>query len=202
MVGDAAHAVFYGPNYKPPAPGGNPDSQLVQANNGGIGVTPYHDADGNVISPGTIIQDAVVGAAVQIVTLPIGGPEEEGAYAAADAALKAADAAKIAAKCKSFSSFDALKRAYPNTPGNVWHHIVEQSQERRFGADAIQNIDNVIEVTPDVNHKLNVLYSSKRPDITGPDAQTVRQWLGAQTLHDAQAFGIKAVMKVSNGTWP
>jgi RHS repeat-associated protein len=132
----------------------------------------------------------------------LGPGEAEGAYAAADEALQAARAARAVSKAKCFKSFGALKRAMPNTPGNVWHHIVEQSQEGRFGADAIQNANNVMEVSPELNQALNKLYSSIQPDITGSDSLTVRQWLSTQTYNQAQDFGRRAVANVSAGVWP
>jgi len=181
----------------------NPNSNLALRNATGTGITPLTDENGNIVQPGNIVPGALFSAAGNIAMLPMG--EEEGAYKAADEALKALDAAKAAKaadKAKCFKSFGALKRAMPNTPGNVWHHIVEQSQEGRFGTDAIQNANNVIEVTPGVNQSLNALYSSIRPDITGSDTQTVRQWLSTQTLNQAQSFGMRAVINVSNGTWP
>ena len=130
----------------------------------------------------------------------LGPGEAEGAYAAADEVLQAARAAKAGTKC--FKSFDALKRAYPNSTGKVWHHIVEQSQIPRFGANAIQNIENVVEVSPSVNQSLNALYSSINPEITGSTAQTVRQWLKTQSFEQARAFGVQAVQNVQSGMWP
>jgi RHS repeat-associated protein len=181
----------------------NPNSNLALRNATGTGITPLTDENGNIVQPGNVVPGALFSAAGNIAMLPMG--EEEGAYKAADEALKALDAAKAAkaaSKAKCFKSFSALKRAMPNTPGNVWHHIVEQSQEGRFGAEAIQNADNVMEVSPEVNQALNALYSSIRPDITGSDTQTVRQWLSTQTFNQAQSFGMKAAINVSNGTWP
>ena len=93
-------------------------------------------------------------------------------------------------------------RAIENTADNVWHHIVEQSQESRFGPEAIHNVNNVIEVTPKVNTALNGLYSSIRPDITGSQTMTIRQWLGTLTYDQAQNFGKRAVANVAAGVWP
>jgi RHS repeat-associated protein len=146
------------------------NSNLSLRNDADTGVTQLTDENGNRVSPGYIVPKALGDASLTIATLPMGG-EGEGAYLAADEALKALDAAKAAraakaakaaTKVKCFKSFRALKNAMPNTPGKVWHHIVEQSQELRFGPEAIHNVNNVIEVTPEVNQSLNALYSSIR----------------------------------------
>jgi hypothetical protein len=135
--------------------------------------------------------------------LPMAIVPEEGLYDSATEALEALRAAKVARNSsKCFNSFTALKRALPNSPGKVWHHIVEQSQEGRFGTAVIQNADNVLEVSPEVNNSLNALYSSIRPEITGSDSLTVRQWLSTQSLYQAQSFGYRAMINVSNGIWP
>jgi len=42
----------------------------------------------------------------------------------------------------------------------AWHHIVEQSQIGRFGADAIHNTENVVAVSSQINQKINGIYSS------------------------------------------
>lgn len=51
-----------------------------------------------------------------------------------------------------FTSFNALKN-FIGSPGegNVWHHIVEQSQIDKFGANAIHNVDNVIAISDQLN---------------------------------------------------
>jgi RHS repeat-associated protein len=104
---------------------------------------------------------------------------------------------------RTFKSFSALKRAFgPAGPGKVWHHIVEQSQVGRFGAEAIHNTENVVVMTAEANTNLNALYSSIRPDITGSATQTVRQWLSTKSYTDAYQFGLSAIEKVLAGTWP
>jgi hypothetical protein len=104
---------------------------------------------------------------------------------------------------RGFKSFDALKRALgPVGPGKVWHHIVEQSQIGRFGAEAIHNTRNVVAVTVEVNRRLNALYSSIRFDITGSTTMTVRQWLSTLSYERAHAFGLRALENVSRGVWP
>lgn len=101
---------------------------------------------------------------------------------------------KAANSVQSFKSFSALKRALePAGPGKAWHHIVEQSQVGRFGAEAIHNTDNVLAISADANQALNALYSSKNFDLTGSTTMTVRQWLSTKSYDDARAFGLKAL---------
>ena len=119
-----------------------------------------------------------------------------------DVATAAAAAAARVAKKTSFKNFRALKRAYPNSPGKVWHHVVEQSQAKRFGDEAIQCIRNTVEVTPAQNHLLNKLYSALRPEITGSSKLTVRQWMKTKSFKQASEFGRIAVEKVTQGIWP
>ena len=64
---------------------------------------------------------------------------------------------------QSFKSFEALKDALGSPgEGNAWHHIVEQAQQRRFGAFAIHNTDNVIAIPRQLNSDLNAVYSSNQ----------------------------------------
>ena len=163
------------------------------------------DNDFNGKTGAQVAQDVVMSIPKGILNtagMMLGPGEAEGAYAAADEALQAARAARIASGSKCFKSFRALKNAMPNSPGMVWHHIVEQSQMDRFGAEAIQSANNVVEVSPELNQALNKLYSSIQPGITGSDSLTVRQWLSTQTFNQAQDFGGRAVANVSAGVWP
>ena len=79
-----------------PVPQWDPNSRMALANDAGVGVTQLRDPAGNVVQAGTLVQSTVLNAAANVAMLPLGGPEEEGAYAAADAALQAARAAKAA----------------------------------------------------------------------------------------------------------
>jgi RHS repeat-associated protein len=107
------------------------------------------------------------------------------------------------AEVQVFKSFRALKATLGSAgEGNAWHHIVEQSQAGRFGAAAVNNTDNVVAVSREVNTSLNALYSSIRPEITGSADVTVRQWLSTQSYEDAYKFGLEALNKVKAGTWP
>jgi len=103
---------------------------------------------------------------------------------------------------QSFKSFGALKQALgPAGPGMEWHHIIEQSQEWRFGTSTIQCTQNVIAVPSWVNSKIASIYSSIRPAITGSSTLTVRDWLRTQSYQDCRAFGITALQNVENGVW-
>ena len=92
----------------------------------------------------------------------------------------------------SFKSFDALKRELgPAGEGRVWHHIVEQrgANVEKFGAEAIHNTENVVNVSREVNQEIANFYSSKQRQFTGN--QTVREWLGTQSYAQQREFGVK-----------
>ena len=65
----------------------------------------------------------------------------------------------------------------------------------------IQNSANVVAVSPEINNRLNALYSSIRIDITGSANMTVRQWLTSQSFEKQYLFGLKAIEMVSKGLW-
>jgi len=117
---------------------------------------------------------------------------------AGKAAMAADDAAQTvwgaSRASRGFKTFDELKK-FLGSPGegNVWHHIVEQSKIDKFGANAIHNVDNVIPITEKLNSELNALYSSIRPDITGSDTLTIREWLNSKTLQQNYDFGVWAL---------
>lgn len=104
---------------------------------------------------------------------------------------------------RSFGSFGSFKRELGAAgDGMVWHHIVEQSQQSRFGAQAIHNTTNVLRVSAVTNTKLNALYSSIRYEITGSHSLTVRQWLKEQSYDANREFGLRALENVNQGVWP
>ncbi|MGH9593419.1 MAG: hypothetical protein ACRD5L_10040, partial [Bryobacteraceae bacterium] len=100
----------------------DPNSNLALRQAEGVGITQLTDANGNRVQPGNIVPNALGQAAANIAMLPLGGPEEEGAYAAADEALKALDAAK-AAKCEKLPKLITNPKHHPNSmspqPKNV-----------------------------------------------------------------------------------
>jgi len=86
-----------------------------------------------------------------------------------------------------------MKRALgPAGPGMAWHHIVEQtpSNVKKFGAEAIHNLDNVVKVPHgkgSLHSKLSAFYSQKQ-SFTG--GQTVRQWLSSKSFDEQMEFGL------------
>ncbi len=97
---DAKQAVgnFFLGNQTPQAL--DPNSNQALRSNEGVGPALLTDAQGNAVAPGDLVLNTVLSAATQVAMLPLGGPEEEGAYAAADAALQAGRAAQAAKACK------------------------------------------------------------------------------------------------------
>lgn len=158
-------------------------------------------ATGEVLTRLTGNQQLGQGLNNLLAVTPIGWPEDLAKMGRlAETVHKAA---RFANKPRCFKNFEALKRAYPNTPGMVWHHIVEQRAANidRFGAEAIHNMGNVVEVSPDLNSALNAFYSSKNFLVTGSQELTVRQWLTGQSLEQQAAFGLRAVQNVASGVW-
>ncbi len=122
--------------------------------------------------------------------------------ATVSAAPVAAAVGRIPQAVQAFRSFDSFKAAMgPAGSGQAWHHIVEQCQESRFGAEMIHNSANVVRVASSVNLRLNAIYSSIRPDITGSTSLTVRQWLSGLSYDVQYEFGLKALRHVESGVW-
>jgi hypothetical protein len=88
---------------------------------------------------------------------------------------------------RGFSSFKALKAFLGSPgPGNVWHHIVEQSQIRgsgAFRAERIQSVENVVAIPGPLNARLNGYYSSIRAWTNG---MRVRDYLKRHMSFDEQ----------------
>jgi RHS repeat-associated protein len=118
-------------------------------------------------------------------------------------AVAAHEAEETIQGIRAFKSFDAFKRvAGPAGEGQAWHHIVEQSQVGRFGAEAIHNTENIVKVSTEVNQKINGIYSSINKGITGSDVLTVRQWLSTKSYEEAKQFGQQILQKVQAGQKP
>lgn len=106
---------------------------------------------------------------------------------------------EITHEVRSFNSFDAFKSALgPAGSGKVWHHIVEQRGDnvKKFGAKVIHSTINVIPVANDVNQKIANYYSRIRPFTNG---LPVRKWLGAKSLEEQRAFGLRILEAVQSG---
>jgi len=90
-----------------------------------------------------------------------------------------------------FSSFDAYKSANgPARPGYRLHHIVEQRNAGKFGAESVHNTSNIVEIDSVVHDKISAYYSSKQRFSEG---KTVREWLNAQSFDQQYEFGIQTM---------
>lgn len=78
--------------------------------------------------------------------------------------------------------------------GMQWHHLVEQTPGNvaRFGGEAIHNTGNLVRLETGVHRQISGYYSSIQ-DFTG--GQTVRQWLGTQSLEAQQQFGLEMLRR-------
>jgi len=105
----------------------------------------------------------------------------------------------LATAGQRFTSFDKLKASLGSPgEGNAWHHIVEQSKVKQFGADTIHSVDNVIAIPEQLNSKLNAFYQTKNP-LT--DGLSPRDWLTGKTLQQNYDFGRAALHYVEKGVW-
>ncbi|WP_370051378.1 hypothetical protein [Corallococcus sp. AB011P] len=105
---------------------------------------------------------------------------------------------------RSWGSFSGLKRALGSAEeGKQWHHIVEQTPGNvdRFGAEAIHNTENVIQLEQGLHKRLSGFYSSIQQEITGSRSLTVRQWLSTQSLGAQRDFGLQAIEKIQKRIW-
>ncbi len=103
---------------------------------------------------------------------------------------------------RGFGSMSSFKRAYGSAgDGRVWHHIVEKRNVGRFGREAIHSTQNIVSIPEPLHRKVNALYSSKRPYITGSHTLTVRQWLSSQSFKAQREFGLTAIYYLQRGTW-
>jgi RHS repeat-associated protein len=110
----------------------------------------------------------------------------ESAVKITDNAVETAETAR-----RSFSSFEELKRVLgPAGEGKEWHHIVEQSQVSRFGAELIHNTENVVAIPKGVHRKINAVYQSKPKFAEG---KIVREWLKSQSFEEQRKFGMETL---------
>jgi hypothetical protein len=99
------------------------------------------------------------------------------------------------------SSFSAAKSALGSPgEGNVWDHIVEQSQMNStrsgFLPEQIHNAENLQDVPTELNQIKANYYSSIRPFTNG---MTVRNWLNGQSFEDQWNFGMQVSEDIWNG---
>lgn len=114
---------------------------------------------------------------------------------------------KAAAKQGSqagYRSFRAYKRAMgPAGPDKEWHHIVNQTKGNvaRFGPHAIHNANNMVALDTAVHRRVSAFYSSKNFNITGSHTMRVRDYVQQMSFDDQQAFGMKVIQNIQDGTW-
>ena len=99
----------------------------------------------------------------------------------------------VTGPARGFSSFAAFKGAAgPAGVGKHWHHIVGQTagNVERFGASVIHNTDNLIALDAATHARISGYYSSKQAFTNG---QTVREWLGNQSLEAQREFGLQVL---------
>ncbi|MFY0562319.1 hypothetical protein ACN28E_00640 [Archangium lansingense] len=105
---------------------------------------------------------------------------------------------------RAWGSYKSFKRAMGSAgPGKEWHHIVEQTpgNVKRFGAQAVQNTENITPLDKGIHTRISSIYSSIRYDITHSYTLTVREWLSTQTYEAQREFGLLAIENVTKGFW-
>jgi hypothetical protein len=110
----------------------------------------------------------------------------------------AADSAET--ELAGYGSFRAAK-ADLGSPGagNVFDHVVEQSQIGRSGfvPEEIHNPPNLNPVSARANQIKANYYSSKQPFTGG---LTVRDWLNGQSFRDQYEFGMDVLAQIKAGS--
>ena len=127
-----------------------------------------------------------------------------GAVAMTARAMSGATAKAPPNDFRAWGSYKSFKRAMGSAgPGKEWHHIVEQTpgNVKRFGAQAVQNTENIVPLDKGIHTRISSLYSSIQRDITGSSTLTVRQWLSTQSYEAQREFGLLAIEKVTKGFW-
>ena len=98
-----------------------------------------------------------------------------------------------------YSSFRAAKADLGSPgPGNVYDHVVEQSQIVRSGF-APEEVNNPFNLNPcprDQSAQGQLLF--KHPTLHG--GVTVRDWLTGQSFADQYEFGMDTLMYLTNGS--
>ncbi len=95
-----------------------------------------------------------------------------------------------------YSSFARAKTALGSPgEGNVYDHVVEQSQIGRSGftPEQIHNPANLNPVSAQVNQLKANYYSSIQP---GTEGMTVRNWLNGQSFADQYAYGMRVTQQI------
>jgi len=126
-----------------------------------------------------------------------------GAVAMTAQTLSSATAKAPPSGFRAWGSYSGFKRAMgPAGTGKEWHHIVEQTpgNVKRFGAQALQNTENIVPMDKGIHTRISSFYSSIRRDITGSPL-TVRKWLSAQSYEAQREFGLLAIKNIRKGSW-
>lgn len=81
-----------------------------------------------------------------------------------------------------------------------WHHIVEQnpSNIQKFGQEALQNKENILNIQKDIHQKISGYYSSIDPSVTGSTHMKVRDWISQQSFAEQLSFGKKILSSFSS----
>jgi len=146
---------------------------------------------------GAVETVAVSAEAVTIALAP-------GAVAMSASTMTGATATPPSGGFKAWGSYSGFKRAMGSAgTGKEWHHIVEQTpgNVNRFGAQALQNTENIVPMDKGTHTRISALYSSIQRDITGSNTLTIRQWLRTQPYNAQREFGLIAIDKVTKGLW-
>lgn len=128
-----------------------------------------------------------------------GGGLGKGVSIAGEVIDGAAAAGTTAELPGGYSSFSAAKKALGSPgKGNVFDHVVEQSQIGRsgFSPEDIHNPFNMNPVSAGTNQLKANFYSTKQVFTGGG---TVRDWLNGQSFADQYEFGMDSVSKIQNG---
>ncbi len=124
----------------------------------------------------------------------------DGRATAVCAAQEVRCAAKTGAELpEGYSSFSAAKRAMGSPgEGNVFDHVVEQSQIGRsgFAPEEIHNPFNMNPVPSGVN-QIKANYYSRKLDFA--NGGTVRDWLSGQPFDFQYSFGMKVLSDIRAG---
>ncbi|WP_320043620.1 hypothetical protein [uncultured Desulfobacter sp.] len=100
---------------------------------------------------------------------------------------------------KGFSSHrELVKYLGPAGKGRAWHHIVEQNPAnlKRFGAEKIHNVNNVINVehgAGKLHNKITGFYGSK-----APGGGRIRDWVKNKSFEEQYEFGTKTLERFYN----
>ncbi|ATB31685.1 hypothetical protein [Melittangium boletus] len=84
--------------------------------------------------------------------------------------------------------------------GKEWHHVVEKRNAKRFGAEAIHNTENIIELEKSLHDRVSAFYSSIQKELTGSEL-TVRMCLESRSYEAQRQFGLQVIENIRRGVW-